>query len=81
MGSDILIFDEPVSSLDAEGREMFVDIVKSLKQEGKTIVVVEHDYERLDFADTWIVMKDGGILSISAPCEADQNLLENDLWR
>jgi energy-coupling factor transport system ATP-binding protein len=80
MGSDIIVFDEPMSSLDAEGRDIFTQIAKQLKGEGKTIIIVEHDYELLDFADTWVLMKEGKIISVTAPDNADQTLLEIDLW-
>lgn len=56
---EILIFDEPTSSLDGESKTAFFDVIRGLRADGKTIIIVEHDFEQLDFADRWIVMKDG----------------------
>jgi energy-coupling factor transporter ATP-binding protein EcfA2 len=79
-GPDILLFDEPMGRLDAQGRAMFADLARGLKADGKTLVVVEHDYETLDFADTWILMKDGTIVHASAPKDAPSKLLKEALW-
>jgi energy-coupling factor transport system ATP-binding protein len=81
MKPECLVFDEPMSSLDDTGRAMFCGIVKELKKAGKTIVIAEHDYELLDFADSWILMKEGKVLSVSAPADAPAALIEDELWR
>jgi energy-coupling factor transporter ATP-binding protein EcfA2 len=81
MKPECLVFDEPMSSLDEAGRAMFCKIAKELAAAGKTIVIAEHDYEMLDFADAWILMKDGAVLSVSAPSDAPAALLEDALWR
>ena len=44
-------------------------LMKKLRSVGKTVIVVEHDYELLDFADQWIVMENGKIKEIAAPKE------------
>jgi energy-coupling factor transporter ATP-binding protein EcfA2 len=77
----VLLFDEPMSGLDDDGRAMFAVLIQDLKNEGKTIVIVEHDYEELSFADAWILMKDGEIVGAAAPKEIDRGLLEDGLWR
>jgi energy-coupling factor transport system ATP-binding protein len=76
----ILLFDEPVSGLDAAGRAMFAELVKGLRSDGRTILIVEHDYEEFSFADTWILMKEGRVISASPPGEADRLLTEGALW-
>lgn len=78
---DILLFDEPVSGLDESGRTMFATLIQELKEKGKTIVVVEHDYEEFSFADTWILMKRGEVIEVAPPDEIDRSLLEDGLWR
>jgi energy-coupling factor transporter ATP-binding protein EcfA2 len=80
MQPQILVFDEPASGLDKDGRARFTDIVKQLKAAGHTVLIVEHDFEFLDFADRWVLMKDGGILSDAAPDAVPATLLERDLW-
>ncbi|MDR0886028.1 MAG: energy-coupling factor ABC transporter ATP-binding protein [Clostridiales Family XIII bacterium] len=80
MQPDILVFDEPVSNLDAAGKSAFVEQVKILKALGKTIVIVEHDFDRLDFADRWVLMKDGAIVCDASPADIPKQLLEYELW-
>jgi energy-coupling factor transporter ATP-binding protein EcfA2 len=78
---DILLFDEPVGGLDDSGRAMFATLICELKEIGKTIVIVEHDYEEFSYADVWILMKHGEIISAAPPNETDRGLLEGELWR
>jgi energy-coupling factor transporter ATP-binding protein EcfA2 len=77
----ILLFDEPLSGLDGGGRAMFAGLVRDLKKSGRTIVIVEHDYEELSFADEWILMKGGEVIRAASPDEIDPDLLEGELWR
>ncbi|MDR0852333.1 MAG: energy-coupling factor ABC transporter ATP-binding protein [Clostridiales Family XIII bacterium] len=81
MEPEIMVFDEPVSSLDAVGKAHFVEIVKELKAAGKTIIIVEHDYEVFDFADRWILIKDGRVAADAIPSAIPKTLLERELWR
>jgi energy-coupling factor transporter ATP-binding protein EcfA2 len=81
VGPELLVFDEPTSNLDAAGKDLFLTRAKRLREEGKTIVVVEHDFERFGFADCWVLMKDGHILYCGAPQDAPADLLEGSLWR
>lgn len=69
MEPDVLIMDEPLSHVDQKGREKMLALMKKLRSVGKTVIVVEHDYELLDFADQWIVMENGKIKEIAAPKE------------
>ncbi|MDR1797120.1 MAG: energy-coupling factor ABC transporter ATP-binding protein [Clostridiales Family XIII bacterium] len=81
MRPDVLVFDEPASALDGPGREAFARMAKALKAAGKTVVVCEHDFEFLDFADQWVLMKDGRVLCAAPPAEVPPALLEEELWR
>jgi energy-coupling factor transport system ATP-binding protein len=67
LGTDILILDEPTSELDERGTTGIFDILKRLKAEGKTILLVEHKFHRMqDLVDTLIVM-DQGKISVAGP--------------
>jgi len=39
---DVVVFDEPMSGLDPLGRKLMADIIRGLKQEGKTIFFSSH---------------------------------------
>lgn len=43
MGTDYIILDEPISSLDYLNAELIYKVLTSLHQQGKTIIVIEHD--------------------------------------
>ena len=62
MDTEMLVIDEPTSQLDPEGTEDVFQIIKTLKEEHKTIVLVEHKIDLIaEFCDEIIVMKDGEI--------------------
>ena len=57
---ELLILDEPTAGLDALGRIEIIELIKRLKEMGKTIVLNSHilsDIERV--CDRGIIMKDG----------------------
>lgn len=57
---EILIIDEPTSQLDPEGTESIFKIIRTLKEEGKTILLVEHKIDLLaEYADEVIVLENG----------------------
>lgn len=60
---EIILCDEPTANLDRENSLMFVDIIKRLKEMGKTVIIATHDplFESLEFVDKRVVMKDGEI--------------------
>lgn len=43
LNPEILCFDEPTSALDEATRDHIMDIIKSLAQDGMTILIVTHD--------------------------------------
>jgi len=40
--ADLLLIDEPVAGIDKDNRQKIIQLVKQLKQEGKTILQIEH---------------------------------------
>ncbi len=63
MNPKILIFDEPTSQLDPLGTQEVFDILKLLKSQNKTIILVEHKIDMIaEYADRVIVLDDGEIL-------------------
>lgn len=62
MGPDIYIFDEPSANLDMESVIGLRHILRVLKQDGKTILVLEHRLFYLaDLFDRMLIVKDGVI--------------------
>jgi energy-coupling factor transport system ATP-binding protein len=60
---EILIIDEPTSQLDPQSTESVFKIIKKLKEEKKTIVLVEHKVDLLaEYSDEMIVLHDSKII-------------------
>jgi len=59
LNPEILLFDEAASYLDADGVESVLACALTLKNEGKGVVMVEHDESRLKIADRILYMEDG----------------------
>ena len=69
MRPDCIVFDEPTAMLDPKGREMVMEIIQELNDDGITAILITHYMEEAAQADRIIVMKDGMIFSDSTPFE------------
>lgn len=60
-----IIADEPTANLDKDLSLHFIEILKELKAEGKTIIVATHDplFFELDFVDKVIEVSNGQIIN------------------
>ena len=63
MNTDIIIFDEATSMLDPKGRDSMMQYIKSLKEEGVTIITITHDMKEAVLSDKIIVLKEGQVLA------------------
>lgn len=60
---DILVIDEPTSQLDPEGTEKVFQIIEKLKQEKKTVILVEHKVDLVaEYADEVLVLRNGELI-------------------
>lgn len=67
---DILLLDEPTKGLDADAKQTLGDILKSLKADGITMLIVTHDLDfAAEYADRCALLFDGVITSDGDPCE------------
>lgn len=65
---DILLLDEPTKGLDVECKEAFADILKQLKTQGTTIIMVSHDVEFCaEWADRCVLLFDGQVAAEDTP--------------
>ena len=66
----ILVLDECTTQLDPLGSEEIFDIVKQLNADGVTVIMVDHDMERVArCADTVMVLDKGEVAAIGTPAE------------
>ena len=68
MDPKVMLFDEPTSALDPEMIGEVLDVMKTLAQEGMTMVVVTHEmgFAR-EVADRVIFMDEGKIVEVGTP--------------
>ena len=70
MSPDIMLFDEPTSALDPEMVGEVLDLMKSLADEGMTMVIVTHEMGfAKEVANRVIFIDDGKILEEATPEE------------
>ena len=62
MNPDVILFDEPTSALDPEMVGEVLDLMKSLAQEGLTMVIVTHEMGFAREVANRIIFMDGGII-------------------
>ncbi|MCP4381935.1 MAG: sugar ABC transporter ATP-binding protein [Hyphomicrobiales bacterium] len=63
MGSDIVIFDEPSSSLSIKEKEALFAIVRKLKAEGKAVIYISHFLDEIqDLCDSYVVLRNGRLV-------------------
>lgn len=64
----LLLMDEPASGLSGEEREGLVAIIRRVRDQGTTVVLVEHDVSLvMKVADRVLVLHHGQVLSEGAP--------------
>ncbi len=74
LNPDILCFDEPTSALDPELTGEVLKVIKSLKNEDSTMIVVTHEMNfARDVSDKVIFMDDGVIAEEGTPEEVFLN--------
>jgi energy-coupling factor transport system ATP-binding protein len=62
LDSPVLFFDEPTAGLDGPSRNRVLDLLRSLADEGRTVMFSTHHRDEADFADREIAMANGYIL-------------------
>lgn len=71
----VIIMDEPTSSLDPAATKEMMDLIVSLKNEGKIIIIISHDTDLCyEYADRVIMMKDGKVVK-----DSDVEVAFNDI--
>jgi ABC-type sugar transport system ATPase subunit len=62
LGSEIVIFDEPTSSLSLKEKEMLFKVIGKLKSDGKAIIYITHFLDEvMEICDKYVVLRNGKI--------------------
>ncbi len=76
---DYIVLDEPTTYLDFIGQRDFLAMIRALRDQGKTIILILHDLNQaLSISDRLVVMKDQKIIAAGNPKECiKSHILEN----
>jgi len=58
----IIVFDESLSMLDAQASQKFKAMMKKLKEQQKTLVIVDHTLQAFDLFDQVLVLERGRVI-------------------
>ncbi|MEM0130482.1 MAG: ABC transporter ATP-binding protein [Thermoplasmatales archaeon] len=76
---EILFLDEPTAGLDPQARRNIWNVIRSLKDQGKSILLTTHYLEEAELlADRVAIMNKGRIIDIGAPMEIVERHHEKD---
>ncbi|HDR1056659.1 TPA: MacB family efflux pump subunit [Pasteurella multocida] len=73
-GGEIILADEPTGALDSQSSQEVLSVLKTLNQQGHTVVLITHDMQIAAHADRIITMKDGEMIADSG---VTQNLMKS----
>jgi energy-coupling factor transport system ATP-binding protein len=75
---DLLVMDEPTTDLDPVGRQEVLGVADLLRQEGRTLLIVDHEPEVAEGADQVWLMRAGELVAKGTPAEVltDLDLLK-----
>ena len=73
MNPKVMLFDEPTSALDPELIGSVLESIKSLVEDGMTMVIVTHEIGFAKEVGDWIIYMDEGLVTESGPPEIIDN--------
>jgi energy-coupling factor transport system ATP-binding protein len=65
----VIVLDEPTTDLDPEGKAEVFALIRSLGEQGFSLIVIEHEAEVLRGADRLVLFREGEIIAEGAPRE------------
>jgi energy-coupling factor transporter ATP-binding protein EcfA2 len=63
----IIVFDEPTTDLDPEGRAEVFALIRQLREQGVSLLVIEHEAEELQRSDRVMLLNEGSIIAEGPP--------------
>lgn len=75
----VIIADEPTGNLDFQSGEDLMKLFQSLQKQGKTIIMVTHNLDNLDYATQIVQVFDGTVVKTIATAGQDMASLKAEL--
>lgn len=80
--SQLLLLDEPTAHLDVCHQYQFLELMRELKEQGKTVLAVFHDLElAAKFSDRLLVLHHGNLVATGSPKDILQDELLANVFR
>jgi branched-chain amino acid transport system ATP-binding protein len=71
---ELIMLDEPMAGVNPALKQSLLEHVKSLRDEGRSVIFVEHDMDMVfDISDWVVVMAEGRIIAEGTPEQVGQN--------
>jgi energy-coupling factor transport system ATP-binding protein len=65
----VVVLDEPTSDLDPEGKAEVFALIRRMRDQGLSMIVIEHEAEELRSCDRIVLLREGGIVAHGPPGE------------
>ena len=65
----VIVLDEPTTDLDPEGKAEVFALIRQLREQGLSLIVIEHEAEELRDCDRIMLVRDGAIIAEGAPAD------------
>jgi energy-coupling factor transport system ATP-binding protein len=65
----VMVLDEPTTDLDPEGRAEVFELIRSLRRQGLSLIVIEHEAEELRGCDRLVLLDRGRVLATGSAAE------------
>jgi len=63
----VIVLDEPTTDLDPEGKAEVFALIRQLREQGLSLIVIEHEAEELRDCDRIMLVRDGAIIAEGPP--------------
>jgi energy-coupling factor transport system ATP-binding protein len=63
----VIVLDEPTTDLDPEGKAEVFALIRNLREQGLSLIVIEHEADELRGCDRLVVLRDGLVVMEGAP--------------
>ena len=78
---DYIVLDEPTTYLDFIGQRNFLSLIRSLKENGKTVILILHDLNQaLSLSDRLVVVQEQKIVATGTPDICIQSHILEDVF-